>query len=246
MSKLKQPTWSEAMEMAIIQLGYIATLKQIYAIAPSFKDFKGLTPHKTINERVQRDDNFIKLRPGLYGLKNYLNELPDEYNPNIKKSEEEENIITHSYVQGMLIEIGNFSGFKTFTPDKNGLFVKKKLSEIITQPNIPTFTFKNIIQSTKYIDVIWFNERQFPNSIFEVENSTNFRNSLVKFVELQDFGTTMTLVAPNEQSKINKFKQEIEKAAFVSIKNRVKFYDYEYIEKLYNHQIASQQFKSFF
>jgi hypothetical protein len=56
----------------------------------------------------------------------------------------------------------------------------------------------------------------------------------------------MTLVAPNEQNKINKFKQEIEKAAFVSIKNRVKFYDYEYIKKLYNHQIASQQFKSFF
>lgn len=246
MAELKEPTWSQVIERAIIECGYIATLKQIYEIAPKYKKFAGLTPHKTINERVQRDDNFVKLRAGLYGLKNHLDKLPDEYNPNIKKTKEEENVITHSYIQGMLIEIGNINGFKTFSPDKSGLFINKKLGEIITQPDIPKFTFENIIQSSKYIDVIWFNEREFPNSVFEVENSTNFRNSLVKFVELQDFTTTMVLIAPNEISKTNKFHQEIGKSAFSSIKNRVKFYDYDYIEKLYNHQIPSQQFKSFF
>lgn len=242
----KELTWSEAIEKAIIELGYIATLKQIYSVAINYKEFKGLTPHKTINERVQRDGNFVKLKAGLYGLKKHLDKLPDEYNPNIKKTQEEDNIITHSFIQGMLIEIGNINGFKTFSPDKSGLFVNKKLGEIITQPEVPKFTFENILQSTKYIDVIWFNERQFPNSIFEVENSTNFRNSLVKFVELQDFVTTMTLIAPKETSKTNKFNQEIEKSAFASIKNRVKFYDYEYIERLYNNQIVAQQFKSFF
>jgi hypothetical protein len=246
MAKLKEPTWSQAIEMAIIELGYIATLKQIYITTPNFRKVTGLTPHKTINERVQRDDNFVKLKAGLYGLKNHLNKLPDEYNPKIKKSKDEENIITHSYIQGMLIEIGNLNGFTTFTPDKSGLFIKKKLSEIITQNDIPKFTYDNILQSTKYIDVIWFNERQFPNSIFEVENSTNFRNSLVKFVELQDFETKMILIAPKEVSKIKKFNQEIEKSAFASIKNRVKFFDYEFIEKMYNNQIASQSFKQFF
>ena len=246
MKEKKELTWSQAIEKAIIQLGYIATLKQIYAVAPNFKEFKGLTPHKTINERVQRDDNLVKLRPGLYGLKNHLDKLPDEYNPYVKKSSEEENAITHSYIQGMLIEIGNIYGFKTFSPDKSGLFINKKLGEIITQSDIPKFTFAHILQSAKYIDVIWFNERLFPNTIFEIENSTNFRNSLVKFAELQDFATTMTLIAPKDTSKMNKFFQEIEKSAFSSIKNRVKFFDYEYVEKLYNHQVASQQFQSFF
>ena len=245
MSELKEPTWSEAIKLAIIQLGYIATLKQIYEIAPKFKTFVGLTPHKTINEQVQRDEKILKIKAGLYGLTDHLDKLPNEYNPNIKKTKEEESLITHSYIQGMLIEIGNLKGFQTFTPDKSGLFITKKLGEIITQKDIPNFTFEHIIQSTKYIDVIWFNERQFPNSIFEVENSTNFRNSLVKFVELQDFVTSMTIIAPNEESKIRKFNQEIEKSAFASIKNRVKFFNYEYIEKLYNHQIASQQFKDF-
>ena len=246
MSKNKELTWAQAVEKAIIELGYMATLKQIYATAPQYKNFEGLTPHKTINEKVQRDDNFVKIRPGLYGLKKYLDKLPDEYNPNVKKSSEEENIITHSYIQGMLVEIGNFKGFKTFSPDKNRVFVNKKLGEITTQPDVPKFTFENILQSTKYIDVIWFNERLFPNSVFEIENSTNFRNSLVKFVELQDFATTMTLIAPKETSKINKYQQEIEKSAFASIKNRVKFFNYEFVEKLYNNQVVAQQFNSFF
>jgi hypothetical protein len=204
----------------------------------------GKTPNNTIQERVQRDKRFTKVGFGLYALTQYLNKLPNEYNPKIKKSKEEENRITHSHIHGMLIEIGNIQGFKTFSSDKNGLFVNKKLGEMITQISFPDFTFKNIIKITRRIDVIWFNERQFPNNLFEVENSTSFVNSLSKFVELQDFNTAMTLIAPKE--KRSQFQQKIELAAFASIKNRVKFYDYEYIEKLYNKQIELREFKSFF
>ncbi|MCU0444925.1 MAG: hypothetical protein MUE85_08390 [Microscillaceae bacterium] len=245
MAKLQEPTWSDAMELAIIELGYIATLKQIYQTAPKFKKFSGLTPHKTINERVQRDDRFYKLRPGLYGLKTHLDKLPDAYNPKIKKTAEQESLITHAFVQGMLIEVGNILGYRTFCPDKSGIFLTKKLEEITTQKEIPLFTFENIVnKSVRYIDVVWFNERQFPKCVIEVENTTDIRDGLVKFVELQDFMTEMMIIAP--QTKFEKFNIEIAKSAFVSIKNRVKFFDYEYVEKLYNHQIASQQFKSFF
>lgn len=242
----KELTWSQAIEKAIIQLGYIATLRDIYKLAPTFKKFEGKTPDRTINERVQRDDKFIKLKPGLYALKEHLDKVPDEFNPKIEKTEDEEEKITHSYVQGMLLEIGNINGFKTFAPDKSGLFVKKKLDEIMTMSEVPKFTYDNIIQSTRFIDVIWFNNRNFPNTVFEVENSTNFRNSLVKFVELQDFTTKMILIAPNTKSKINKYHNEIEKAAFSSIKSRIQFYDYDFVEKLYANQIAANQFSGFF
>ncbi len=82
MFELKEPTWSDAVERAIIQLGYFATLKQIYEVAPLFKKFEGLTPHKTINERVQRDKRFYKILPGLYGLVYHLDKIPLEYQPN--------------------------------------------------------------------------------------------------------------------------------------------------------------------
>ena len=239
-------TWSEAIEQAIIQNGYIATLKEIYQIAPTLKQFNGLTPDRTINERVQRDKRFVKLKPGLYGLKNYLEKLPDEFNPKISKTQADEDKITHAYIQGMLLEIGNINGFKTFAPDKSGRFTSKKLCDIMTLKEIPKFTYEHILQSTRFIDVIWFNDRNFPNSIFEVENSTNFRNSLVKFVELQDFTTSMIMVAPNEKSKINKYNQEIEKSAFAAIKDRVKFFNYDKIIGLYNSQIAASKYNDFF
>lgn len=132
MSKLKEPTWSDAIEQAIIRLGYLATLKQIYEIAPQIKSHKGLTPNKTINERVQRDNRFYKIKPGLYALTNYLDKLPDIYNPTIEKSEKEKVHINHSYIQGLLLEIGNINGFNTYTPDKNSLFLSKKLKNIST------------------------------------------------------------------------------------------------------------------
>ena len=239
-------TWSEAIEQAIIQNGYIATLEEIYQIAPTLKQFNGLTPDRTINERVQRDKRFVKLKPGLYGLKNYLEKLPDEFNPKISKTQADEDKITHAYIQGMLLEIGNINGFKTFAPDKSGRFTSKKLCDIMTLKEIPKFTYEHILQSTRFIDVIWFNDRNFPNSIFEVENSTNFRNSLVKFVELQDFTTSMIMIAPNEKSKINKYNQEIEKSAFAAIKDRVKFFNYDKIIGLYNSQIAASKYNDFF
>lgn len=239
-------TWSEAIEQAIIQNGYIATLKEIYQIAPTLKQFNGLTPDRTINERVQRDKRFVKLKPGLYGLKNYLEKLPDEFNPKISKTQADEDKITHAYIQGRLLEIGNINGFKTFAPDKSGRFTSKKLCDIMTLKEIPKFTYEHILQSTRFIDVIWFNDRNFPNSIFEVENSTNFRNSLVKFVELQDFTTSMIMIAPNEKSKINKYNQEIEKSAFAAIKDRVKFFNYDKIIGLYNSQIAASKYNDFF
>ena len=116
----------------------------------------------------------------------------------------------------------------------------------MTLKEIPKFTYEHILQSTRFIDVIWFNDRNFPNSIFEVENSTNFRNSLVKFVELQDFTTSMIMIAPNEKSKINKYNQEIEKSAFAAIKDRVKFFNYDKIIGLYNSQIAASKYNDFF
>ena len=102
---MKELTWSDAIEQAIIKNGYIATLKEIYKLAPNFKKFTGLTPDRTINERVQRDKRFVKLKPGLYGLAAYLDKLPDEFNPKVNKTQDDEDKITHAYIQGMLLEV---------------------------------------------------------------------------------------------------------------------------------------------
>lgn len=240
-------TWSEAIENVMLQNNYCSTLKNLYQLAPQLKpESVGLTPNRTIDERVQRDTRFTRIGPGFYALTAYLDKLPNEYNPRIKKSVVEQNAITHTFIQGMLLEIGKLKGYDTYSPDKNHLYIDKKLSEYITVEHFPQFTYDKILQSSKFIDVIWFNSRQFPQRVFEIENSTNFRNSLVKFVELQDFNVKMNIIIPNDKAKKEKFNQEIEKVAFADIRHRVKCYTYDYIEGMYANQMASKQYADFF
>ncbi len=99
MLELNEQTWSDAVERAIVQLGYFATLKQIYEIAPTFKRFEGVTPHKTINERVQRDKRFYKILPGLYGLVNHLDKIPLEYQPDDVLERQIESEVTESEIK---------------------------------------------------------------------------------------------------------------------------------------------------
>lgn len=226
-----QPTWAEVIETVMKSHGYFATLKQLHAEAPLLKEHSGKTPNMTINYVVQVDSRFTKIMPGLWALSEYLDKLPNHLNPKIHKSDQEKISISHALIQGYLIEIGNMKGYSTFSPDKNSLFLDKRLGDIISVQNCPTFTYDRVLQRVKYIDVIWFNEREFPSNVIEVEHSTDFRNSFLKFLELQDFTTKMTIVASNERRK--QFDGEIARATFSVISKRIDFVSYDDVEKIH-------------
>lgn len=238
----KQMTWSEVIEQVMLNHGYFATLKQLHEEAPKLKTFIGKTPDRTINERVQRDKRFTKIMPGLWALSEYLNKLPDHLNPKVEKSEQEKIAISHALIEGYLIEIGNMKGYLTFSPDKSGLFLDKKISDIISVQNCLEFTYERVLQHVKYIDVIWFNAREFPSNVIEVEHSTNFRNSFLKFLELQDFATKMTIVAPTERRE--QFDREITRTTFKTINKRVNFISYNDVEKIYSTSVALKTFSN--
>ncbi len=101
-----------------------------------------------------------------------------------------------------LLEIGNFRQFDTYTNDKSWIFQNKTLGNLSTKNQIPPFTYERIIkESARFIDVIWFNNRGFPSSIFEVEHSTDFRGALIKFTELQDFKTNFYCISDESKRK---------------------------------------------
>ena len=89
----------------------------------------------------------------------------------------------HSYYQGLLVSIGNMKRMGTFIPnqDKNRMFLHEKLGDLRTIQEIPRYSYDNLVSRSSTIDVIWFNERQMPDSFFEVEHSTDIQNSLMKF-----------------------------------------------------------------
>ena len=67
--------------------------------------------------------------------------------------------------------------------------------------------------------------------IFEVEESTDFRDAFVKFLELQDFNTQFFCIS-HKNRKI-KFEREINKVAFQILKERCIFRTYEEVENDY-------------
>jgi len=82
--------------------------------------------------------------------------------------------------------------------------------------------------------VTWFNQRQMPDSLFEVEHSTNIQNSLLKFYELQDFHVRMVIVA--DDNRRAEFEQRVQHDAFEKIRGRVNFLGYTKLVKAYDYE----------
>ncbi len=225
----------EAVIKVIEENGGFATLSYLYENTLKVPGvvWKTKTPFATIRRIVQDNRFFFKIKPGLWALKTYKDKLPDEILSLIEEDIEiqKEGKFTHSYFQGLIVEIGNIKRFKTYVPsqDKNKKFLNKPLKELVNLEEIFKFTYEDIIQRVQSIDVFWFNERRFPSYIFEIEHSTDFKNALLKFLELQDFNVQMYIVSYKERQR--EFLSKIEFSGFKPIKEKTNFISYEEVSQ---------------
>ena len=109
--------------------------------------------------------------------------------------------------------------------------MSKPLKDVRTLQDIPEFSYSGFVKRCNTIDVIWFNNRLMPNSLFEIEHSTDFQNSLIKFSDLQDFYTRMIIVADDNRKR--EFLQKIKSSVFTEISKRIDFLGYESLVKQY-------------
>jgi hypothetical protein len=228
-------TYSDAIEQVMLHNGYFAPLKLIYQELWKYKnkdEVRGGTPEKTIQERVQRDPRFTRIGLGVYALTKFLDQLPSATEKPKSAKQAQERL--HANIQGMLLEIGNsrHEVAATYTHDKKWIFQNKPLGSLATLHEIPPFTYPRIIHdSVRFFDVIWFNPRGFPYKVFEVEQSTNFRDAFTKFMELQDFQITFYCVAAADRHE--KFQKELSKSAFTPIRTRCEFRTFEQVQNDY-------------
>jgi len=223
----------EAVIKAMQENGGYATLGQLYQSAPKIlgSEWGTKTPFASIRRIVQTHDEFFKVRPGLWALtaeKEKVMRLFDTQSVSGKQKE-----YSHYFFQGLVVEIGNFKGFQTFVPtqDKNKPYAQKRLGDISTLPKLYEFTYAEVIRRAQTIDVAWLNSRKYPDSFFEIEHSTDIYNSLIKFVELQDFRAKFYIVADNRRKM--EFENKIGFNAFSSIKSFVKFLNYDSVSELH-------------
>lgn len=224
----KKLTYSEAIERVLLENNYFAPLKKIYKMIPKYRPLTGKTPFNTIQERVQRDPRFTRIGLGVYALTKYLDKLPTLPKPRNKEEEREH---THYSAQGILLEIGNSEDYDTCSPNKNAIFDNKRLAQLMTIDQFPDFTYPNIIQAVKFIDVLWFNKRGFPKLAFEIEYTTQFRNSLIKFTELADFQVHFYFISTPENK--DKYCREVSRTIFREIRERCKFKTYDQVKGMY-------------
>ena len=188
--------------------------------------WKTKTPFESIRCYLQRRDEFFRIQPGLWALTDSKESVLQKFQ--IKENEKEPNeIFTHAYYQGLIVDIGNMKKLKTYVPaqDKNKLFLDKRLGDISTMTDIPDFTYQKITNRARTIDTIWFNEREMPTAFYEVEYSTNIINSLNKFFELQDFRARFCIVA--DKKRKNEFDDKISQSIYNPIKPYIDFIDYD-------------------
>jgi hypothetical protein len=70
-----------------------------------------------------------------------------------------------------------------------------------------------------------------PKVFFEVEHTTDIKNSLSKFYELQDFYADFFIVA--DESRRKEFDDKLHVSMFDAIENRVKFLAYTQVVEKY-------------
>ena len=228
---MKRVTQEQQVIEVLRKAGGYATLRRLNELV-DFSSWATKTPEASVRRIVQDSHEIFKIQPGLWALEEMRDAVlrKFELKPGNKKSEE---IFTHGYYQGLLVEIGKYRHHTTYVPaqDQNRLFIDRKLGEITDTTELPDFTYDDLKRKARTIDVIWFNERQMPSDFYEVEHTTDIKNSLSKFYELQDFNAGFYIVA--DASRKKEYEDKLHVSMFAPIEKRVKFLNYKQVVDLY-------------
>jgi hypothetical protein len=219
----------EAVIQAMREGGGYATLGHLYRTATRIpgSNWGTKTPFASIRRIVQEHEEFFKIRPGLWALASERDAVLAKLALGAKADPRHTEEFNHSYYQGLLVEVGNLKDYETFVPpqDKNRRFLGRRLAEVATLKDLHGFTYDSLLRRAKTVDVSWFNGRKFPEAFFEVEHSTEMRNSLLKFKDFEDFRIKYYIVADVKRQR--EFEDRISSPTFSSIRDGVKFLSYE-------------------
>lgn len=236
----------EAVEQVMKANGGFSTLGYLYRHATHIPGCKWgtKTPYASIRRIVQdHDELFFKIKPGLWALCSEKEQVFNTLGIEAVAESPQNDAFNHSYYQGLVAQLGNLRGYKTFIPnqDRNKPFLGGKLWDAANLHEFPVFTYPRLIQRARTVDAVWFNERQLPHAFFEVEHSTDIYNSLLKFVEFQDFRIKFFIVADHVRK--SEYETKMKQAAFQPLKFFVSFLDYERLSDLHDRyaQLAAEK-----
>jgi hypothetical protein len=237
----------EAVQKVMEQNGGYATLGHLYEHVLDVPecDWKTETPFASIRRIVQvHPDIFFKVKPGLWALTAWRDRLPPAMQP-AKKETEAQREFSHTYYQGLIVQVGNLQNFETHVPpqDKNRAFLNSgTLGRLASLPDIYPFSWPERVDFARTVDVVWFNSRKMLGALYEVEHTTDMKGSLLKYVELQDFRADMFIVA--DKSRSRQFEQTLSLTGFQAIRKYVQFWSYQDLSEYHAHLVQLRVLES--
>ena len=228
---MRKVTQESQVIQALRSEGGYATLRRLNEVVNS-SSWKTKTPEATIRRIVQVSKEIFRIQPGLWALEEQKDAILRKFDLKSGDKHREE-LFTHGYYQGLIVEIGKIYKKTTYVPaqDKNRLFIDKKLGDVADTVELPPFSYECLLKKARTVDVIWFNERIMPSDLYEIEHTTDIKNSLSKFYELQDFNARFFIVADAKRKK--EFEDKLSASIFQPIEKRVAFLEYERVAGIY-------------
>jgi hypothetical protein len=187
---------------------------------------------------IRSQHTFKKIGFGIFALIEYQEEKQLEQ---IKKDK----IKMHSYMEGVMVEIGNFENFTTYCADNSAKYQQNvTIGELTTIDEFPNFTYTELIQIAKRIDVIWFSPKgyKFPRRLIEVVDSIGtLENSLSRMYQLKEFQTNFFILAPEEHKE--KIQNALNKEPYLISADRFIIKTYDETIQYYNTRLELEKVK---
>lgn len=180
------------------------------------------------------DKQFKRVGLGIYALMDFKEEKIEEINDQTPQR-------IHSIMQGICLEIGNFLNLGTYTADPTATYNNLTLNNLATLKIVPSFTYEEILDSAKRIDILWFNKKgyQFPKRAIEIVDSIGtLEQALKRNLQLIEFNLDFYIVGKREYK--GKIEREINREPYIRVKERYKVKDYDEIIEIYKNPIAHQ------
>ena len=175
---------------------------------------------------IKNNQNFKRVSFGVFALKEYQEEKQIE---ELRKDQ----IRMHSYMEGVMIELGNYEKFITYCADPTAAFQANVfISQLMTIDDFPNFTYPEINGISKRIDVLWFSSKgyQFPKRAIEIVDSIGtLGESLNRMYQLKEFQTDFYVLAPDKH--IEKIQNTLSREPYSIQRDR-------FIVKTYNEAIG--------
>jgi hypothetical protein len=216
-----------------------SNIEKYYPAAKEMKEWQAGI-RGVLYREIKNNRNFKKIGFGIFALKEYEEEK-------IKAITEKSPVRMHSFIEGICLELGNFEQFDTYTPDPTATFKDNiLLSNLRTMNSLPLFTYQEIVEMVKRIDVLWFNKKgfKFPKRAFEVVDSIGtLGDALTRTYQLVEFDLDFHIIGSKENKE--KFKDRITKEPFIRITSRYKYQSYEEIIDYYNKRLELENLSFF-